>query len=327
MPAVVHSTGLLEQGRVRAVRAPEAGVVSTVFVSPGDTVTVGAPVAQIDTTELHAVIDGLRGQLEASEAQVQQSVASAPIGRRIQEERVAWSQAQLLAARAALLDRMVGHDLGTDIDSLLAAYRPGQHIAIDGAVSGVRSAEAWHRLELTQVAGSDLAAYDVVRARSLRASLRSQIAALQNRLSLFTLRAPVDGIVVTEELDRLLGAPLPQGGIFAELAELGGWQVRLRIPDRDMRRLHVGDSVVITADDSPVRDRQQMVGVLGYLGKAPSLFGSTSTGPRFEAIVRLSTSEADRWPLGGLRHGLSVRAEVVTKKDRLIWVFLESLGE
>lgn len=70
----------------------------------------------------------------------------------------------------------------------------------------------------------------------------SQLALVEEKLLRAHIVAPFDGVVVSGDLSQLLGSPLEQGKVLFEIAPLDAWRVILKVEDRDIRDVRVGQS-------------------------------------------------------------------------------------
>ncbi|HEY0035307.1 MAG TPA: biotin/lipoyl-binding protein, partial [Longimicrobium sp.] len=150
MDVTVKTSGVLEPVQLWPVRAQAGGVVREVLVKTGDTVAAGQPVVKLDALALETQLAQLQAQLRSAEIDRARSAAATPLERAQQSEKLDRARARLSTSRATLLQRMVEHGFGTNVDSLLANYPVGRHVAIDGAVGEVRAAEADIRLNSTE---------------------------------------------------------------------------------------------------------------------------------------------------------------------------------
>ncbi|WP_300332804.1 HlyD family efflux transporter periplasmic adaptor subunit [Accumulibacter sp.] len=70
----------------------------------------------------------------------------------------------------------------------------------------------------------------------------AQLALVEEKLSRATIVAPFDGVVVSGDLSQLLGSPVEQGKLLFEVAPLDAYRVILKVEDRDIRDVRVGQS-------------------------------------------------------------------------------------
>ncbi len=71
---------------------------------------------------------------------------------------------------------------------------------------------------------------------------RAQLAVVEAKLARTRIVAPFDGIVVSGDFSQLLGSPIEKGKTLFEIAPLSDYRVILRIDERDLRSLAVGQS-------------------------------------------------------------------------------------
>jgi len=60
---------------------------------------------------------------------------------------------------------------------------------------------------------------------------------LQTDLEAMTLRSPIDGVVLTKDIEKHSGEPLQAGQLFAEVAALDTWDVHIEVSQHDIGRV------------------------------------------------------------------------------------------
>lgn len=102
------------------------------------------------------------------------------------------------------------------------------------------------RSELEQLKRKDLqalATQDRVAMAVLGAQIRqskAELALIEEKLSRATLVAPFNGLVVSGDLSQLLGTPVQQGKLLFQVAPLAAYRVILKVDERDITQLKVG---------------------------------------------------------------------------------------
>lgn len=342
MDVTVKSAGVLEPVNVWPVRAQAAGPIREVLVRGGDTVTAGQVVIRLDALALETQLAQLEAQHAAAQIDRDRSLAGTPLERRQQSQRLASAQARLTRARAALVQRMVEYGFGNNADSLLSAWRPGQHVMIDQAVTEVRSAEADIGLNAAETDALSLRGFDERRAATEMNRLQAQIRETRERIARTTIVAPSGGVVLTEQLERLAGAYVREGETLLEVGEVGDWRVTMLIPERDVNKISVGDRVRLEVQAFDQRDRRQLEGRVSHVAAEPvgaspagsgdasqAAAGGQSTargGPGlFRVVASLDRAQVQREELDRFRRGYSVQANVVTRSGRiaaLVWDYI-----
>jgi RND family efflux transporter MFP subunit len=112
------------------------------------------------------------------------------------------------------------------------------------------------------------------------------------------LRSPIDGIVVTPDLQNAAGKRLDAGTAFAQVLDLSSALVQISIPERDTVLMSPGERVAIKLDSYPQRTWRGTVSVVSPEAKA-------GDGDRtFTVEVPLSNADAS------LRTGMTGRAKI-----------------
>jgi multidrug resistance efflux pump len=342
MDVTVKSSGVLEPVNVFPVRAQAAGPVHEVLVQSGDTVKAGEVVIRLDALALETQLAQLQAQHSAARIDRDRSLAGTPMERRQQQERRDAASARLTRARAVLMQRMVEHGFGTNMDSLLTAWRPGGHVMLDQAVGDVRAAEADIRLNGTETEMLSLRGFDERRADTEMDRLQAQIREVQERIRRATITAPSDGVVLTEQLERLAGSYVREGETLLEVGALGEWRVTMLVPERDVHKISVGDRVRLEVQAFDQRDRRQLEGHVSHVsaepfgapgggtdaaaGGAPAARAATTPG-LYRVVASLDRGQVQREELDRFRRGYSVQANVVTRSGRIAELAWASIME
>ena len=71
---------------------------------------------------------------------------------------------------------------------------------------------------------------------------RAQLDLVLSKLERVNIAAPFDGVVVKGDLSQQLGSPVEQGKVLFELAPLDAWRVILKVDERDIAHLKVGQA-------------------------------------------------------------------------------------
>jgi multidrug resistance efflux pump len=329
MDVTVKSSGVLEPVRVWPVRAAAAGSLRDVKVRSGDTVKAGMVVAELDVLALRTQLAQLEAQHRSQAIERSRSAATAPLELRQQQDRRASAQARLSTSRATLLQRMVEHGFGTNVDSLLANYPVGQHVALDAAIGDVRGAEAEIRLNATETDMLGLRDYEQQKAAAEMERLEAQIAEARERIARATIHAPSDGVVLTDQLERLLGSYVQEGQTLLEVGEQGEWRVTMLVPERDVNKIAVGDRVRVEVQAFSEKDRRQLEASVTFVAAEPVGSGAEASqgsaqpsaaaaGPGvYRVVASLAPGQADRAALDKFRRGYSVQANVITRSGRI----------
>lgn len=81
-----------------------------------------------------------------------------------------------------------------------------------------------------------------------RQKLQRQLDLITDRLSRLEVTSPIDGIVVSGDLEKHVGTPLEQGQALFEVAALDRMRVEIQIPEYDIRYVNQGNQTRIKID-------------------------------------------------------------------------------
>ncbi|WP_108651358.1 efflux RND transporter periplasmic adaptor subunit [Dongshaea marina] len=102
--------------------------------------------------------------------------------------------------------------------------------------------------------------------------LKADLKLLQNKLEMLELKAPIDGVIISGDLRRAVGAPLEKGQLLFEMAPLARYRVELQVDERDIDRMTAGDQGMVTLNAFPgeefplIIEKRSMVFTDGELG-------------------------------------------------------------
>jgi multidrug efflux system membrane fusion protein len=128
--------------------------------------------------------------------------------------------------------------------------------------------------------------------------MRAEMERARARVEDAKLRSPIDGIVVTPDLQNVAGKHLDAGTAFAQVLDLSSALVQIAVPERDTLLMNTGEHVAIKLDSYPQRTWRGTVSVVSPEAKA-------GDGDRtFMVEVPLSNTDAS------LRAGMTGRAKI-----------------
>jgi multidrug resistance efflux pump len=325
LKVTVDGTGALQPAGIWSVRAEEPGVVREVLVRMGDTVRARQPIARLDSLQLASQLDQLRSRRRVVELDLRLARTSVPLEVRSVAERRAEADAALVRANAALRQRLVEHGFDPDIDRMRRSYQLGTNVAVDAGLADVLAAEAASRTARIEAERLGLKDIEQSRQREQLSEIDFQIATLEQRLSRLTLHAPAAGIVLTDGLERLSGTMLQEGTTVLEIAEDGGWRAVLRVAERDVSRIRVGDDALVELRAFGRVDAPEIRGTVVTVGAEPAAGGPPGEGRMFPVTVRLNPEDLRAVGMERLRRGYTAQARIVTRSERMITLMWEYL--
>jgi HlyD family secretion protein len=328
----IAANGTIEPSGMQQVHCPVSGIITRVFVNTGDTVKAGQAVLQLDSTSNAENLGSLLADVAVKEAEygrIQQGVA---VSEREQIESAIQANTRLVKARAYFRKSVADYQISGDPDSLLRIYRVGQHVGLDVASSDVLSAEADVR---TIAHKKDELELDKLQLRERLLTvqqIRNQISALRHRISLLRVTSPSDGIVITDQLDRLAGTSTREGDLLFQVANLSDWQAALLVEERDIHEIKIGDQANVEIPAFASLHLDLLKGAVRSIATEAVTSGQSAgvnLGVRYRVTVDLKREALMDLRGANIKPGYTVASKIITDSGPLfeiIWKSFKSNG-
>lgn len=235
---------------------------------------------------------------------------------------VCFASGQLQVAAPAVLEGRIHRSLTAPIEGYVAAapVRAGDAVEAGDVVAVIdtRSLEferrrwASERAEYEKghrraVAELDRAEATIMQARLGRA--KAQLALIDEQLKRTTVTAPFDGMIVSGDLSRSMGAPVARGDVLFEIAPLDDYRVELDVDEADITAVTVGQTGHLALTALPGER-------LAFTVDQITSVAETSDGRNvFKVEGRLDESATL------LRPGMRGVAKIAAGEHRLIWAW------
>jgi HlyD family secretion protein len=249
LTATISSTGTLNAVVTVQVGTQVSGTISQILVDFNSPVKKGMLIARIDPATLEARVTQARADLEGAQAAVLNQRAA-----------VARAQADLANARATVVKQDVAlRDARLKAESRLRLFAEGGISAEerDSAQATLDSAAAQKEAAEASVRASQ-AALEVARAQlgSAEATVKQKRAALAQAevdLDRTYIRAPVDGVVISRNVDvgQTVAASLQAPTLFLIAQDLTKMQVDTNVDEADISRVALDQEATFTVDAYP----------------------------------------------------------------------------
>jgi len=141
----------------------------------------------------------------------------------------------------------------------------------------------------------------------------AQLALTRERLAHATLTAPFDGIVVSGDLSQKLDTPVQQGDLLFETAPLDAYRVILKVDERDIAQLNIGQQGKLVLSGIP-HER------MAFVVKQITPVSTQDEGRNYFRVE----AQIDR-PSERLRPGMEGVGKINIGSRRLIWIWTHSL--
>jgi RND family efflux transporter MFP subunit len=167
--------------------------------------------------------------------------------------------------------------------------------------SEYRQALAEHQRARVQILGAQIA------------QAEAQIALVDEQLSRTKLVAPFDAVVVKGDLSQSLGAPVERGNVLFELAPLDAYRVILKVDERDITEVGVGQTGYLALTSMPQEEIPLVVEKITPV----SVVEEGRNYFRVEAELK---SAAEK-----LRPGMEGVAKIHVERRKLIWIWTHKI--
>jgi len=312
LTAAVSATGNLNAVVVVQVGSQVSGQIKDLLVDFNSIVKKNQVIARIDPDIFEAKVNAAKADLDSSRATVLNQEAQVERARAdVDNARAALVEAKAFTAKAQVqcLDAKRDYDRKTelfgrqliaksDLDTSQATY--------DAAVAQLDSTRAREQA-LTSGIQSALAQLRVVQAtaESARAQVKQKDAALRQTqvdLDHTTILAPVDGVVVSRQVDvgQTVAASLQAPVLFTIAQDLTRMQVETSVDEADIGRTKLDDRATFTVDAFP---GETFGGTVTQIRKAAQIVQNVVT---YTVIVAVAN------PTGKLVPGMTANVKLVT---------------
>ncbi|MGH7392741.1 MAG: efflux RND transporter periplasmic adaptor subunit, partial [Candidatus Rokuibacteriota bacterium] len=260
LTAAVSATGNLNAVITVQVGSQVSGQVKELFVDFNSAVKKGQVIARIDPATFEAKVNQARAEVDAAQAavlnqqaQVERAKADAENTRAAQAE----ARAQTARAQVAVADAKRDLDRKTELlrrDLIARSDSDTSQANHDSALASLEATRAKEQAAAAAINSAE-AQRRVVEAQlgSARAQVAQKQAALeQARVDLdhTTIRAPVDGVVVSRQVDvgQTVAASLQAPVLFTIAQDLTKMQVDTSVDEADIGRTRLDGPVTFTVD-------------------------------------------------------------------------------
>jgi len=311
LTAAVSATGNLNAVVTVQVGSQVSGQIRELLVDFNSVVRRGQVIARIDPQIFEAQVNQAKADVETAKAAVLNQGATVEKARAdVENARAALAQgkAQTAKSDAAQADSKRIFERNTELfkrQLIAQADRDTAQANYDQAVAQSESARASERA-LAAAIDSSLAQLRVQEAalKSARAQVDQKTAALaqaQTNLNYTTIRAPVDGVVVSRAVDmgQTVAASLQAPTLFTIAQDLTKMQVETSVDEADIGRIKLEDRATFTVDAFP---GQTFSGVVTQIRKAAQIVQNVVT---YTVVISVDN------PGGRLLPGMTANVKLV----------------
>jgi HlyD family secretion protein len=312
--AAVATTGTLNAVITVQVGSQVSGNIKQLFADFNSQVKKNAVIARIDPDIFEAKVNQARAQVDAAKAQVLNQQAAVEKARADLENAragLASARAQTAKAQVAVTDarrNLLRQGELRQKELIAQADQDTAQVAYDSSIAQHEANQAQERAQAAAVKAAE-AQLKVVEAqlKNAQAQVGQNEAALrQAQLDLehTIIRAPVDGVVVSRNVDvgQTVAASLQAPTLFTIAQDLSKMQVDTSMDEADVGRIAVGQKATFTVDAFPGRVFR---GEVVQIRKAPQIVQNVVT---YDVVVSASNPDLELLP------GMTANVKVITDR-------------
>ncbi len=312
--SAVSATGTLNAVITVLVGSQVSGQIKELHADFNSQVKKNQVIARIDPDIFEAKVSQAKAQVDAARAAVLNQQASVERARADLDNAraaLAASKAQTAKAQVAVIDtrRDLGRKRDLRVKELIAqADEDTAQATHDSAVAQFESATAQERAQGSAVRAAE-AQLKVAEAQLQSATAQvgqHQAALRQTQLDLehTVIRAPVDGVVVSRNVDvgQTVAASLQAPTLFTIAQDLTKMQVDTNVDEADVSRVRLGQRGAFTVDAFP---GQVFVGEVVQIRKAPLVQQNVVT---YDVVISADNRELKLMP------GMTASVRIVTER-------------
>lgn len=143
--------------------------------------------------------------------------------------------------------------------------------------------------------------------------VEASLSLVTDKLARATLVAPFDGVVISGDLNQLLGTPVEQGKVLFQIALLDAYRVILQVDERDISFIELGQKGELTLS-AILNDP------LAFTVHQITPVSTPQEGRNFFRVEAHLTHATDR-----IRPGMEGVGKVTIGERKLIWIWTRSL--
>jgi HlyD family secretion protein len=308
----ITATGNVNAVVMVQVGSQVSGNISAIYADFNTKVTKGQLVARIDPAPFQAKVDQAAASVESAKA----AVASARAGVKKADSdiasavaNVATQQANVVHAKSAVSDAKIKNDRSQEMfkQGLIARQdADSMQAAIDQAVANENAAIAVANASASAVdsakAQREAAQAQLAQAEAQVKQLSATLQQAQLDLSHTEIRAPVDGTVVSRNMDvgQTVAASFSAPVVFQIAQDLTKMQVDTNVDESDVGHVKLGQSANFTVDAYP---GMTFPGRVAQIRQAPINVQNVIT---YDVVVQVDNPDLKLFP------GMTANVRVVT---------------
>src|SRR3989442_3937218 len=300
--ATVSATGTLNAVITVQVGSQISGQIKQLLADFNSVVRKGQLIARIDPESFQAKVNEAKADVESARAMVLNQEAALEKARAdVENMRAAVANARANTAKVQVAVADAQRNLGrqTELlqrDLIAQSDKDAAQTAYDSALAQLEATRAQERAAESSVRSAEAAArVAAAQLEATRATLKQKQAAraeAQVDLDRTSIYAPVDGVVVSRNVDvgQTVAASLQAPVLFTIAQDLTKMQVDTNVDEADVGRIQVGQRATFTVDSFPMVTFR---GEVNQIRKAPQILQNVVT---YDVVIYVQNAEQKLLP-------------------------------
>ena len=321
----IEGNGFLKPAKIFRIHSSETGILKDVYVQTGATVNKGDLLAVFDTLSVTNQIDKNKLKKEELLLSKKELLENLPYEKKRIQNILKDAESSVLEADLLIREKLIEFYPGKKGDSILADYKIGNHISIDKAyIKKLKSDIALKNAQL-EAEKNILKKFDIEKIDLKIKDLNNEIKYLETVQKNNKVYAGSNGIILTEEIDEMIGRTFNKGSLLFEISEIKNWNIDLQIPEMEIHNIAIGDSVKIEITALNLsNDKKLYGGTVSYvaMGKLNSDSEQIQQNS-YKVTATLNKSDFGDEEFKKLRRGFTAKASIITESDTIMKLLIK----
>lgn len=317
----IDAEGILAPSKIVRIHSPESGLIKKMLVRSGDTVNIKQVLIILDSLDLKKELFDVESQIALDKNSYSQKIKKHIYDEKQNALSLVDAEIQLIKAKASFRDQITNYFPRANFDSLYSHYKPGKSIAIDYAMSEVRSAETALKLSKLNIQTEGMSNYELTQLKIDLKKLYEQKRILNEKLKHVVIKSPIGGIVLTEGIEKLANNYVTEGTELLDIAKTNSWDAILFVDENDIHKVRMSNKVKIKLTPLQSANNYKLYDA-SIISIAAEKISAKDNYPNYIDLYRVSVKLTfdgdDKADLSKLKYEYKIDGEIITDSGRII---------
>ncbi len=320
MELTVDAEGILEPNEIMQIHVPESGIIKEVFVKSGDSITVGQPIAILDSTKLLNSLINIISGISTNNNEKDRIKSKVKFEREQNKNLLKKAEAQLIRAKASFRDRLTNFFVSPNVDSIYENYKIGSNITLDYSMAEILIAESDIENINLEIKKLELKEFELNDLKIKLTKLYQEKDILENKLNNVLIKSPLSGTILTENVSELKNNYFSEGSFLLTIGQKDKWNAVLFVNERDIHQVKTTNRVKIelnalqSTEDFELYDAE-------VISLASEKINSIDKYSNYNGLYRITTrilmNQKNNLDFTKLKYGYQVKGKIITDSGRI----------